>query len=196
MSLSQSNPVSQKHHNEFDPSLTTTTKQHMVFSAFTTHSNPPFLLIVFPPSPQRDFVSKVLTGDLNEVPGIGPMNIQHFLECGGEKGEPIANTYQLIGKFLMMRDTNKDSKARAISPSIFSFSPAHITLLVVRSGQRVGIFPLAQVQGRDVARAGHHPRGVPQGRDVVPGPVLGGGLRPEVRRQRPLRGVHRRPHVA
>lgn len=43
-----------------------------------------------------------LTGELSEVPGIGPAAIKHL--AAGE--ESIENTYQLIGKFFMLKSND------------------------------------------------------------------------------------------
>lgn len=43
-----------------------------------------------------------VTGDLSEVPGIGPAAIKKLAECD-EGPDRITNTYQLFGKFLMLK---------------------------------------------------------------------------------------------
>jgi len=42
-----------------------------------------------------------VTGDLSEVPGIGPAAIAKLAEGDGD--DAITNTYQLFGKYLMMK---------------------------------------------------------------------------------------------
>jgi hypothetical protein len=41
-------------------------------------------------------------GDLNEVPGIGKATIEKLAKCEGSD-ESITNTYQLFGKYLMLK---------------------------------------------------------------------------------------------
>lgn len=48
-----------------------------------------------------DFLRAPLTGDLTEVPGIGPAAVTKL--AAGEDGESVENTFQLIGKFLMLK---------------------------------------------------------------------------------------------
>jgi len=43
-----------------------------------------------------DFIRGRVTGDLQEVPGIGPATAKKLGE--GEDGEEVTNTYQLFGK--------------------------------------------------------------------------------------------------
>eukprot|EP01031_Cornospumella_fuschlensis_P023869 gene23869-28899_t len=45
-----------------------------------------------------DFIQAPLTGDLNEVPGIGPATVELL------KKEGISTTFQLIGKYLSLKD--------------------------------------------------------------------------------------------
>jgi hypothetical protein len=47
-----------------------------------------------------------LTGDLSEVPGIGPAAIKKL--SSGEEEDKITNTFQLIGKFLMLKGPDGD----------------------------------------------------------------------------------------
>lgn len=51
-----------------------------------------------------DFLRAPLTGDLTEVPGIGPAAVTKLAD--GEEGDSVANTFQLIGKFLMLKVRN------------------------------------------------------------------------------------------
>eukprot|EP00616_Rhizochromulina_sp_CCMP1243_P002088 CAMPEP_0118968976 /NCGR_PEP_ID=MMETSP1173-20130426/6125_1 /TAXON_ID=1034831 /ORGANISM="Rhizochromulina marina cf, Strain CCMP1243" /LENGTH=121 /DNA_ID=CAMNT_0006918161 /DNA_START=39 /DNA_END=404 /DNA_ORIENTATION=- len=44
-----------------------------------------------------EFLRGVVTGDLTEVPGVGPANADKFADAG------ITNTHQLLGKFLMLK---------------------------------------------------------------------------------------------
>jgi hypothetical protein len=48
-----------------------------------------------------DFLRAPLTGDLTEVPGIGPAAVSKLGD--GEDGDSIENTFQLIGKFLLLK---------------------------------------------------------------------------------------------
>lgn len=48
-----------------------------------------------------DFLRAPLTGDLTEVPGIGPAAVTKL--AAGEDSESVENTFQLIGKFLMLK---------------------------------------------------------------------------------------------
>lgn len=49
-----------------------------------------------------------ITGDLNEVPGIGPAAVTKLAD--GEGDEQITNTYQLFGKFLMLKGPDTDGR--------------------------------------------------------------------------------------
>ena len=53
-----------------------------------------------------DFIRGTVTGDVTEVPGIGPAAAKK-LACG-EGDEKVTNTYQLIGKFLMLKGPDED----------------------------------------------------------------------------------------
>ncbi|GLD98784.1 hypothetical protein PINS_up007502 [Pythium insidiosum] len=56
-----------------------------------------------------DFLRAPLTGDLTEVPGIGKAAVGKL--AAGEEGDRVENTFQLIGKFLMLKqstDKNED----------------------------------------------------------------------------------------
>lgn len=44
-----------------------------------------------------DFVRGTISGDLTEVPGIGPKTAEKLAD-GSEDGESVTNTYQLVGK--------------------------------------------------------------------------------------------------
>jgi hypothetical protein len=46
--------------------------------------------------------SNPITGELNEVPGIGPAAIKLLAKSGGDGGS-ITSTYQLFGQFLMLK---------------------------------------------------------------------------------------------
>eukprot|EP00934_Nitzschia_sp_Nitz4_P007324 Nitzschia sp. Nitz4//scaffold82_size85912//19769//20413//NITZ4_005131-RA/size85912-snap-gene-0.131-mRNA-1//1//CDS//3329558805//7314//frame0 len=48
-----------------------------------------------------------ITGDLSEVPGIGPAAIAKLKESEDE-AEKITNSYQLFGKFLMLKGPGHD----------------------------------------------------------------------------------------
>ena len=45
-----------------------------------------------------EWLRKVITGDLLEVPGVGPASVTAF------KNNDITTTYQLFGKFLSLKD--------------------------------------------------------------------------------------------
>jgi hypothetical protein len=49
------------------------------------------------------------TGDLNEVPGIGPKTIEKLALCD-DPADCITNTYQLFGKFLMLKGPGTNGK--------------------------------------------------------------------------------------
>ncbi|EJK44675.1 hypothetical protein THAOC_36769 [Thalassiosira oceanica] len=53
-----------------------------------------------------DFIRAQVQGDITEVPGIGPAAAKKLAE--GEHDECITNTYQLIGKFLMLKGPDTD----------------------------------------------------------------------------------------
>mmetsp|Transcript_17294 Transcript_17294/g.24428 ORF Transcript_17294/g.24428 Transcript_17294/m.24428 type:complete len:132 (+) Transcript_17294:125-520(+) len=53
-------------------------------------------------STMADFQRGIITGDLQEVPGIGPAAAKKLAQSENED-EKITNTFQLIGKFLMMK---------------------------------------------------------------------------------------------
>jgi hypothetical protein len=46
-----------------------------------------------------------ITGDLTEVPGIGPQAVK-LLANSDEEGERVTTTYQLFGKYLMLKGPN------------------------------------------------------------------------------------------
>lgn len=48
-----------------------------------------------------DFIRGTVTGDVTEVPGVGPAAAKKLAD--GEGDEKVTNTYQLIGKFLMLK---------------------------------------------------------------------------------------------
>jgi len=48
----------------------------------------------------RDFIQRPITGDLSEVPGVGPKAIERLRE------NDITTTYQLIGKYLSLKAEN------------------------------------------------------------------------------------------
>jgi len=55
-----------------------------------------------------DFLRAPLTGDLQEVPGIGKAAEEKLRTGNDYDEEPITNTYQLIGKFLMLKGPDED----------------------------------------------------------------------------------------
>jgi hypothetical protein len=50
-----------------------------------------------------DFLRAPLTGDLTEVPGIGKAAVTKLGAEGEDGEEAVTNTFQLIGKFLMLK---------------------------------------------------------------------------------------------
>mmetsp|Transcript_28361 Transcript_28361/g.59156 ORF Transcript_28361/g.59156 Transcript_28361/m.59156 type:complete len:133 (-) Transcript_28361:359-757(-) len=59
-----------------------------------------------------DFVRATIKGDITEVPGIGPAAAKKLAE--GEPDDQVTNTYQLIGKFLMLKGPDSaDSKVES-----------------------------------------------------------------------------------
>lgn len=55
----------------------------------------------------EEFVQHPVTGDLTEVPGIGPAAIKILAD---HPTESIQNTYQLIGKYLALKSNGEDTK--------------------------------------------------------------------------------------
>ena len=49
------------------------------------------------------FIQAPITGDLKEIPGVGPATIKALNENG------ISTTYGLIGKYLMLKETGVES---------------------------------------------------------------------------------------
>jgi len=54
-----------------------------------------------------DFIRGSVTGEITEVPGIGPAAAKK-LANGENADEKVTNTYQLIGKFLMLKGPDID----------------------------------------------------------------------------------------
>jgi hypothetical protein len=54
-----------------------------------------------------DWMRSPVTGDLSQVPGIGPASIKKLSEV---EDEPITNTYMLIGKFLMLKGPDEGDR--------------------------------------------------------------------------------------
>ena len=54
-----------------------------------------------------DFIRGSVTGEITEVPGIGPAAAKK-LANGENVDEKVTNTYQLIGKFLMLKGPDID----------------------------------------------------------------------------------------
>mmetsp|Transcript_7098 Transcript_7098/g.10819 ORF Transcript_7098/g.10819 Transcript_7098/m.10819 type:complete len:151 (+) Transcript_7098:329-781(+) len=54
-----------------------------------------------------EFQRSKLTGDLSEVPGIGPAAIKKLADAENDD-DKITNTFQLIGKFLMLKGPDED----------------------------------------------------------------------------------------
>ena len=57
-------------------------------------------------STMETFRSDPIKGDITEVPGIGPATKEKLAE--GEGDDRITNTYQLFGKFLMLKGPDID----------------------------------------------------------------------------------------
>lgn len=58
-----------------------------------------------------DFVRGNITGDLTEVPGIGPKTAEKLaISADGDDNDQITNTYQLFGKFLMLKGPDTDGE--------------------------------------------------------------------------------------
>ncbi|KAL7473249.1 hypothetical protein ACHAXS_014028 [Conticribra weissflogii] len=55
-----------------------------------------------------DFVRATIKGDIQEVPGIGQAAAKKLAE--GEPEDQVTNTYQLIGKFLMLKGPDTDDR--------------------------------------------------------------------------------------
>ncbi|KAL7546706.1 hypothetical protein ACHAWF_010034 [Thalassiosira exigua] len=53
-----------------------------------------------------DFIRGAIGGDVTEVPGIGPAAAKKL--AAGEGDDKVTNTYQLIGKFLMLKGPDTD----------------------------------------------------------------------------------------
>jgi len=51
---------------------------------------------------------EAITGDLTEVPGIGPKAAETL--ANGEGDDKITNTYQLFGKFLMLKGPDEEGR--------------------------------------------------------------------------------------
>ena len=49
-----------------------------------------------------DFLRAPLTGVITEVPGIGDAAARH-LASGSDVNDQVFNTYQLVGKYLMLK---------------------------------------------------------------------------------------------
>ncbi|KAF1316005.1 hypothetical protein FI667_g15694, partial [Globisporangium splendens] len=54
-----------------------------------------------------DFLRAPLTGDLTEVPGIGPAAVTKL--AAGEDSDQVENTFQLIGKFLLLKKNSDEN---------------------------------------------------------------------------------------
>ncbi|KAG5180527.1 hypothetical protein JKP88DRAFT_185579 [Tribonema minus] len=55
-----------------------------------------------------EFIRQPITGELTEVPGIGPAAVKKL--AAGEGSNKVANTYQLIGKFLSLKGGDDSGK--------------------------------------------------------------------------------------
>jgi hypothetical protein len=54
-----------------------------------------------------DFLRGAITGDITEVPGIGPAAAKKLADAEDDD-EKITNTWQLMGKFLMLKGPDED----------------------------------------------------------------------------------------
>lgn len=52
-----------------------------------------------------DFLRAPLTGQLIEVPGIGPTTVKVL----AKGSEPIVNTFQMIGKFMLLKSNDQET---------------------------------------------------------------------------------------
>lgn len=55
------------------------------------------------PDRLAEFIQAPITGDLKEVPGVGPASIKKFAEAG------VSTTYGLIGKYLSLKEEGVES---------------------------------------------------------------------------------------
>jgi len=53
-----------------------------------------------------DFIRGTVSGNIQDVPGIGPAAAKKL--AAGEGDEKVTNTYQLIGKFLMLKGPDSE----------------------------------------------------------------------------------------
>lgn len=54
----------------------------------------------------NEFMRQTITGDLTEVPGIGPAAVVKLAQSDVD-GDVVTNTFQLIGKFLMLKGPDR-----------------------------------------------------------------------------------------
>eukprot|EP00563_Minutocellus_polymorphus_P005245 CAMPEP_0181041306 /NCGR_PEP_ID=MMETSP1070-20121207/11527_1 /TAXON_ID=265543 /ORGANISM="Minutocellus polymorphus, Strain NH13" /LENGTH=111 /DNA_ID=CAMNT_0023119405 /DNA_START=191 /DNA_END=526 /DNA_ORIENTATION=- len=54
-----------------------------------------------------DFQRATISGDLIEVPGLGPAAIKK-MSSSSDDDEKVTNTFQLVGKFLMLKGPDED----------------------------------------------------------------------------------------
>uniref|UniRef100_A0A7S1ZJR7 Uncharacterized protein n=1 Tax=Trieres chinensis TaxID=1514140 RepID=A0A7S1ZJR7_TRICV len=54
----------------------------------------------------NDFLRGKITGEITEVPGIGPAAAKRLAE--GDDDDRVTNTWQLIGKFMMLKGPDDD----------------------------------------------------------------------------------------
>jgi hypothetical protein len=55
-----------------------------------------------------DFLRSPITGNICEVPGISPKQAK-ILALGGDSSDRITNTFQLIGKFLLLKTLDENT---------------------------------------------------------------------------------------
>jgi hypothetical protein len=58
---------------------------------------------VIAPDKLAEFIQAPITGDLTEVPGVGPATQKAMIAAG------VTTTYALIGKYLMLKDAGVES---------------------------------------------------------------------------------------
>ena len=87
--------------------------------------------------PLLTWLSKQVTGDLLEVPGIGPTNVK-LLNATDKVDEAITTTHQLIGKFLSLKaaGTTSDEHYNMFSEWIMDKG--------IRAGRKRIVFAIAE----------------------------------------------------
>jgi len=57
----------------------------------------------------QNFLKGKVSGDITDIPGIGPAAAKKLAE-GEDENDQITNTFQFIGKFLMIKGTEPDDE--------------------------------------------------------------------------------------